>query len=160
MGGISFSGRTNLGEMRVNTVVAVFRDPQTVEAVASAPPIVRLFLEEAGFGVKVAQDRHDSMSQPIEDPEMRRVLVKQLSSALGNKAMKKALGRVAHETTFNVHEFIASVVEKKSPRASSDQAYDGPVADDLDDLADNSKVRPRSARQVRQKAAQLRARPA
>jgi len=159
IGGVSISGRTNLGKMRTNEVVAVFRDKSTAEAVMAAPPIIRLFLEEAGFGVKVAQTRQADGSVPHHDPNMRRLLVKQLSEALSNRAMKKALGRVANESAFNVHEFIAKVVEKEHEVGEPDLVHHCEVAADLDDLAETSKVKPRRPSQLRTKSSHRRARP-
>lgn len=159
VGGVSMSGRITLGQMRTNTVVAVFRDQETADALATAPPIVRLFLEEAGFGVKVAQSHQNDGRVARQDPEMRRILVRQLSAALSNRAMKKALGRVARESAFNIHAFIAKVVEKDLSKGEPDLEHHAEVASDLDDLAESSKVKPRRPSQLRTKSAHRRVRP-
>ncbi len=146
---VSSAGRTKLGQLRTNAVGAVFQDQETVDAVAIAPPIVRLFLEEAGFGVKETRATDCDKDQSATDPVKRRVLVHQLSSVLANRAMKKALGRVANKGEFNIHDFIAFVVAKDAPVEQAE----------LTDLAPENKVKPRRPSQVRKSGGRRRARP-
>ena len=143
------SHRTTHDPLRHNTVLAVFRDQRTIDAVAAAPPIVRLFLEEAGFGVKVPRTKDATNAASRVDPVKRRVLVRQLTATLSNRAMKKALGRVAKVGEFVVHDFIASVVAKEVPEAN--------VA--VDDDAPRDKVMPRRPIEVRKSGARRRVRP-
>jgi hypothetical protein len=149
---VSNNARTNLGALRTNHVIAVFRDSGTVEAVMQAPPIIRLFLQEAGFGLKVAPDCQFGTGDHSEDPRMRHLLVDQLSTALANRAMKKALARVAHESSFNVHDFIASVVAKdpSDPKIETDI--------EMPDVKSDMKVKPRRPT-VKPKSTRRRVRP-
>lgn len=149
-GNLATTHPTSFGSVRENGVLAVFRDQRTIDAVAAAPPIVRLFLEEAGFGVKAPCSKDDTNVASRVDPAKRRVLVRQLTSTLSNRAMKKALGRVANKGEFNVHDFIASVVSKEVPEAD--------VAPDED--APRDKVMPRRPGEVRKAGARRRVRPA
>jgi hypothetical protein len=148
-GNVSSSDNKNFGQPRENGVLAVFRNQRTVDAVASAPPIVRLFLEEAGFGVKAPYKNDCAKTASRPDPVKRRVLVRQLTTVLSNRAMKKALGRVAQEGDFNVHDFIASVVAQETPEARAQMDDDAPV----------DKVMPRRPIEVRKTGARRRVRP-
>lgn len=113
---------TNQGQARSNKVVAFFRDPTTKEAVTSAPPIVRLFLEEAGFELSHSNaGKHDSEDVP-SDYVLRRTLAAQLTAALSNRALKKALARAAHQTEFDVAAFISAVVSKETPEPQPQNA--------------------------------------
>lgn len=96
------------GKLEANHIVATFRDSRTIEAIMAAPPIIRLFLEEAGFELKCASQR--GLRRP-KDPQMKQLLVEQLADLLSNRAMKKALSRAAHESDFDLHAFIAFVTD-------------------------------------------------
>ena len=106
---------TNQGQARSNKVVAFFRDPTTKEVVTSAPPIVRLFLEEAGFELSHSDEEHHGSDDVPSDAVLRRTLAAQLTAALSNRALKKALARAAHQTEFDVAAFISAVVAKETP---------------------------------------------
>ncbi|EBA12144.1 hypothetical protein [Roseobacter sp. CCS2] len=137
-------GMTSQGHARSNTVVAFFRDPKTTNVVTSAPPIVRLFLEEAGFELSDAEQWDAENVSSESDDHLRRALAIQLTAALSNRALKKALARAADESEFDVAAFIAAVVSKQSPR------------DGLEDAAPQCTVTPRRPSQLR---AQRRANP-
>ncbi len=147
-GNVSPSHSTTRGLLGENAVLAVFRDQITIDAVTAAPPIVRLFLEEAGFGVKAPRSKDNAASRV--DPVKRRIVVRQLTTTLSNRAMKKALGRVANKGEFNVHDFIASVVAQKAPEEN--------VATNVN--APKEKVLPRRPIEVRKVGARRRVRPA
>lgn len=148
-GNVSTFYPSGCGQIREKAVLAVFRDQKTIDAVASAPPIVRLFLQEAGFGVKTLHCNDSAHSASRGDPAKRRILVRQLTSTLSNRAMKKALGRVANVGEFIVHDFIASVVSTERPEANVGR----------DDRAPRGKVMPRRPVEVRKTGARRRVRP-
>lgn len=130
-------------------VLAVFRDQKTIDAVASAPPIVRLFLEEAGFGIKnECASAYDEGALTI-DPDVRAVLVKQLSTTLSNRAMKKALARTVDQSIFNFHDFISYVVANQKCGATTG----------LRDVSDETKVQPRRPDQIASNGVRRRVRP-
>lgn len=109
------SGMTSQGQARSKSVVALFRDKQTADAVTASPPIVRLFLEEAGFELSQAEIEDSDEAHEATDEDMRRALVEQLSAALSNRALKKALARAADESEFDIAAFVAAVVSKDAP---------------------------------------------
>ncbi|MEL7180528.1 MAG: hypothetical protein AAFN63_11920 [Pseudomonadota bacterium] len=135
---------TNHGQARSNTVVAFFRDPETNNVVTSAPPIVRLFLEEAGFELSDTEQLEADNAPAQSDDDLRRALATQLTAALSNRALKKALARAADQSEFDVAAFIAAVVSKK------------PQHGGLEDAAPHCTVIPRRPSQLR---AQRRANP-
>jgi len=139
------SGMTCQGQSRSKSVVALFRDKQTADAVTAAPPIVRLFLEEAGFELSAADINGTKDDDGGSDAEMRRALVEQLSAALSNRALKKALARAADESEFDVAAFIAAVVSKEQPT--------------YDEAAPSAPVTPRRPFELRGKGIKSRARP-
>jgi hypothetical protein len=136
-------------------VVAAFKDPRTIEAVSNAPPIVRLFLEEAGFGLKSVSSVKGACGRDDAAANMRKALVGQLSAALSNRAMKKALGRAAHESAFNINAFIATVI--------SDDAHgfdDAPEQDAaFKPTTHGARVTPRRPGDLRRKGVKSRTRP-
>jgi len=136
---------TNHGQARSNTVVAFFRDPHTADAVTSAPPIVRLFLEEAGFELSDGELGKSDAGSVTSDGELRRALAAQLTAALSNRALKKALLRAADESEFDVAEFISAVVSKNAPQ--------------MDGSASQAPVIPRRPSQLRASGIKSRARP-
>ncbi|MCK0095434.1 hypothetical protein MWU60_07610 [Yoonia sp. F2084L] len=140
---------TNQGEVRSNAVVAVFRDQETADAVTSSPPIVRLFLEEAGFGLTPATIENAEDYVPPADMSMRRTLVEQVTLALSNRALKKALARAAKDSEFDVAAFIAAVVSKEPSDAASKS----------EEFKRKSPVMPRRPYQLRGKGIKSRMRP-
>ncbi len=140
-------GITSQGHARSNKVVAFFRDPTTTDAVTSAPPIVRLFLEEAGFELSDAEVTQDEDAEAPCDKVLRRALAAQLTAALSNRALKKALARAAQETEFDVAAFIAAVVSKNAPDVQPEGA------------AHQCKITPRSPSQLRKASCRNRERP-
>ncbi len=120
---VSASGAPTQGHARLNKIVALFRDQKTVDALTTAPPIVRLFLEEAGFGMKAAREKPCEKQTGVYDPVMRRTLIGQLSAALENRAMKKALSRAANDSAFNIHDLIAEVVGKDPKAVSKNRTH-------------------------------------
>lgn len=136
-------------KLRAHSVLAVFRDQKTLNAVAAAPPIVRLFLEEAGFGDRDERSCEFSPQALTYDPDVRRILVRQLTGALSNRAMKKALARTVDKCQFNFHDFIAFVI-------SDDQRG---AAAGLRQFTNDSKVSPRRPDQIASTGARRRARP-
>lgn len=133
-----------------NHIVATFRDSRTIEAIMAAPPIVRLFLEEAGFGLKCAPN---CAAKRRDDPQMRQLLVEQLSEALSNRAMKKALSRSAHQSDFDLHEFVAFVAGRdpvETPRR---------IVANMTDAPSGVKVMPRRPSELALKPTRRRARP-
>jgi len=99
-----------LGEVRSNSVLALFRDQKTADAVTSSPPIIRLFLEEIGFGLSVAGGDLRRNATGVNAPDMRRTLKAQLQVALANRALKKALVKASRDSAFDVGAFISWVV--------------------------------------------------
>jgi hypothetical protein len=145
----SASGKKSSGKSQGKAVLAVFRDKKTIEAVAVAPPIVRLFLEEAGFCAKDENSEQYSDQALTTDPDVRRVLVKQLTASLSNRAMKKALARTVDNGQFNFHDFIAYIIADDQRGAAAG----------LSQFSDDSKVNPRRPNQVKTTGARRRARP-
>jgi hypothetical protein len=145
----SASGRKGSEKLLGKAVFAVFRDQKTIDAVAVAPPIVRLFLEEAGFsGKDEASVLYAKQALPT-DPDVRRILVKQLTSSLSNRAMKKALARTVKQSLFNFHDFIAYIIANDQRGAASG----------LSQFSDDPKVNPRRPNQINNTGARRRARP-
>lgn len=140
---------TNQGDVRSNGVVAVFRDQETADAVTSSPPIVRLFLEEAGFGLTPAAIENTEDDVLPADMNMRRRLVEQVTLALSNRALKKALARAAKDSEFDVAAFIAAVVSKEPSSA----------ANKTEEFKCQSPVMPRRPYQLRGKGIKSRMRP-
>ncbi len=140
-------GLTSQGQARSNTVVAFFRDPHTTDVVTAAPPIVRLFLEEAGFELSESDCCANGGKSADSDDELRRALASQLTAALSNRALKKALARAADESEFDVAAFISAVVSKDAP------------CDHPKDAAPRSPVIPRRPNQLRASGMNGRARP-
>lgn len=138
---------TSQGQARSNTVVAFFRDPHTADVVTSAPPIVRLFLEEAGFELSEAELQKSEAEAAESDSHLRRALAAQLTAALSNRALKKALMRAADESEFDVAAFISAVVSKNAPQAVPE------------DAAQQCTVIPRRPSQLRARGIKSRARP-
>jgi hypothetical protein len=130
-------------------VLAVFRDQKTIDAVAVAPPIVRLFLEEAGFGTKNECATDCAEGALTRDPDVRAVLVKQLSATLSNRAMKKALARTVDQSIFNFHDFISFVVANENCG----------TATTLREVGEDTKVQPRRPNQIVNNGVRRRARP-
>lgn len=151
----SVNGQTSQGHARQNKVVARFRHKQTSDAVASAPPIVRLFLEEAGFAPKLA-DMNDLEADSASDEEhMQRALVEQLTIALSNRALKKALGRIAKDSSFDVRAFISTVVS----HGSKDESIAPEPECELPEYRSAETVMPRRPSQLRGRGLKSRARP-
>lgn len=144
----SKKGLTSQGQARSNAVVAYFRDPHTTDVVTAAPPIVRLFLEEAGFELSDAQHWEADRKTTETDGELRRTLAAQLTTALSNRALKKALARAASESEFDVAAFISAVVSKEPAQSKSADAIQP------------CKVIPRRPNQLRSYGCKSRARPA
>lgn len=140
-------GITSQGHARSNKVVAFFRDPTTTDVVTSAPPIVRLFLEEAGFELSDAEIAKIADADAPCDKVLRRGLAAQLTAALSNRALKKALARAAPQTEFDVAAFIAAVVSKNAPDLQPEGA------------APQSKITPRSPSELRKASCRNRERP-
>lgn len=145
----AIKGLTSQGQARSNTVVAYFRDSHTTDVVTSAPPIVRLFLEEAGFELSDAEHWEGSGEASASDDDLRRALAEQLTAALSNRALKKALARAVDESEFDVAAFISAVVSKKT----------SPEEDHLNDAARQCAVIPRRPSQLRAASGRSSARP-
>ncbi|MEJ8562906.1 hypothetical protein QTO30_17930 [Yoonia sp. GPGPB17] len=101
-------------------------------------------MEEAGFELSDADQLDADTVVEQSDDDLRRALASQLTAALSNRALKKALARAADESEFDVAAFIAAVVSKQSPQG------------DLADAAPQCPVTPRRPSQLR---AQRRANP-
>lgn len=143
----SNKGLTSQGQARTNTVVAFFRDPHTTDVVTSAPPIVRLFLEEAGFELSDAEQWKAESETSESDGALRRALAAQLTAALSNRALKKALARAADESEFDVAAFISAVVSKEPAQSTPEGA------------TQHCRVTPRRPSQLRALGTKSRARP-
>ncbi len=141
-------GLTSQGQARSNKVVAFFRDPHTADVVTAAPPIVRLFLEEAGFELSDAEHWEADQQTRESDNQLRRALAVQLTAALSNRALKKALARAADESEFDVAAFISAVVSKEPLQTSSE------------DAAPQCTIIPRRPSQLRSRGLKSRWRPA
>lgn len=151
----SVSGQTSQGHVRQNTVVARFSHKKTSDAVASAPPIVRLFLEEAGFAPKLADMNDLEADTATDDERLKRALVEQLTIALSNRALKKALGRIARDSAFDVRAFIATVVSN----GSKDESVAPEPECELPEYQRTEKVMPRRPNQLRGRGLKGRVRP-
>jgi hypothetical protein len=145
----SASGKKNAEQLRGKAVLAVFRDQKTMDAATVAPPIVRLFLNEAGFCGKDEGSDQYSKQALTTDPDVRRILVKQLTASLSNRAMKKVLVRTVEQSLFNFRDFIAYVIANDQLGAASG----------LSQFPDDTKVSPRRPNQIYNTGARRRARP-
>lgn len=152
---VSFNGQTSQGPVRANKVVARFRYKKTSDAVTAAPPIVRLFLEEAGFAPKIADIDDLGEDDAVANDDMRRLLVEQLTMALSNRALKKGLGRVAKESSFDVRAFIGAVVSN----GTKDETVAELQACEVPDYSKTEKVMPRRPSQLKGNGLKRRARP-
>ncbi len=172
-------GLTSQGMARTNKVVALFHDQKTLDAVTESPAIIRLFLEEAGFGLAIANSYDAEDRQTLATMEMRRTLVEQLTGALSNRALKKALARAAKKSQFDVATFISYVVTGKikpreaevtppkepifnplrRPKAQMCSEPDVVADDDTDDFEPDDKVMPRRPKDLRGKGIKSRLRP-
>ncbi|MDX8348506.1 hypothetical protein SLH49_10955 [Cognatiyoonia sp. IB215446] len=141
-------GLTLDGQRRTDAIIALFKDQETADAVTASPPVVRLFLEETGFGFGTADNVAQSGYVPVTDDARRQDLVSQLTQTLSNRALKKALSRVARHSAFDVVAFIASVM------APGD---DNQVGDDH--IIPTAKVTPRRPGELRCKGIKSRMRP-
>lgn len=117
-GGDGKRERGKFQPVKPHEVVALFNDQETVDAVTAAPPIVRLFLEEAGFGLQVAPPEEAERPPALEVLGMRRKISDQLTMALSNRALKRALQRAAEVSDFDIAAFIASVVSSNPDKKS------------------------------------------
>ena len=113
-------GLTQEGQTRSDDVIALFRDQETADAVTAAPSVVRLFLEETGFGFATSDKGERAGFTPANDEDARRDLVEQLTETLSNRALKKALSRVAKQSNFDVKAFITAVISAGSPDKQCD----------------------------------------
>lgn len=120
-------GNTSQGPVQAHEVEAFFCDQKTVDAITGAPPIVRLFLEESGFGLTIAKIDEENRPPALAALAMRRTLSDQLTMALSNRALKRALIRAAKVSEFNVADFIASVVSRNPDK----QALEITVSDEF-----------------------------
>ncbi|MEO1640625.1 MAG: hypothetical protein AAFU41_15395 [Pseudomonadota bacterium] len=118
----------NLGQVRANEVFAIFCDPETTAAVTSSPPIVRLFLEEVGFGLSTTRQGMHQKGGALVSIEMRQTLIAQLKSALANRALKKALVKASKESKFDVGAFISSIVDGKGEETGATATCDASVS--------------------------------
>ena len=98
-------------------MVVVFRDQQTTDAVTASPAVVRLFLEETGFGFSTPTGTAPSAYICANNDDMRRSLKKRIAKALSNQALERALDRVATTSAFDVRAFIISIVKGKAAAA-------------------------------------------
>lgn len=142
-------GLTVDGQKRSESIIALFRNKETADAVTASPSIIRLFLEETGFGFATADAGAPSGYVPATDAAMRRGLVEQLTQTLSNRALKKALSRVARQSEFDVMAFISSVV-------SNTDAV-GPVSEEH--VIPQAAVTPRRPSELRGKGIKSRTRP-
>lgn len=101
-------------------MVVVFRDQQTADAVTASPAVVRLFLEETGFGFSTPTGTAPSGYVRANNDAMRRSLKRRISKALSNQALERALDRVSTSSAFDVRAFILSIVRGKT--AATQQA--------------------------------------
>ena len=147
------NGQGSHGAARDHKVVARFRHKRTSDAVTQAPPIVRLFLEEAGFAPKIADIDDLSVDDASSCDELKRALVEQLTHALSNRALKKGLGRVAKESNFDVRAFIGAGVSNGTKDEQFVHEHDVP------DYSANEKVMPRRPSQLKGHGIKRRGRP-
>ena len=101
------------GDIQDGDVIAVFRDQQTADAVTSAPAVVRLFLEETGFGFSVPTGTAPVGYVRANNAVAQRNLKKRIARALSNSALERALNRASNHSSFDVREFILSVVRAR-----------------------------------------------
>lgn len=106
-------------------VLATFRDSATAEAVATSPPIVRIFLEEAGFAF-AGNGQGPRVAPPSDAGEqLRQRLIAQVKGALANRALKKALIKASTESAFDISAFIGDLM---GPTAAEHRAETAPQA--------------------------------
>ncbi|WP_341366163.1 hypothetical protein [Yoonia sp. BS5-3] len=105
-------------------LIAIFRDQETADAVTSSPAVVRLFLEETGFGFSAPTGNPPAGYVRANNAVARRNLKSRIAKALSNNALERALDRAAADSSFDVRAFILSVVrvrkgiepQQKTPR--------------------------------------------
>lgn len=107
----SESGSTHRGQ---KIVFAYFRDKATAEAAATAPAIVRLFLEEVGVRFKPSQQYEIESISACQLVNLQRQFVQQITLSLSNKAMKRALVRAKANSAFDVMHFVRAAVQKQN----------------------------------------------
>lgn len=90
-------------------MIAVFRDQQTADAVTSSPAVVRLFLEETGFGFSTPTGTAPVGYVRANNAVAQRNLKDRIARALSNSALERALNRASDHSSFDVREFIISV---------------------------------------------------
>ena len=101
-------------------MVVVFRDQQTADAVTASPAVVRLFLEETGFGFSTPTGTVPSGYVRANNDSTLRNLKKRIARSLSNQALERALDRVSTSSAFDVRAFILSIVRGKT--AATQQA--------------------------------------
>lgn len=109
-------------------MVVVFRDQQTADAVTASPAVVRLFLEETGFGFSTPTGTAPSGYIRANNDNTLRNLKKRIAKTLSNQALERALDRVSSSSAFDVRAFILSIVRGKSTAAPQQAAAPTPQA--------------------------------
>lgn len=94
-------------------MVVVFRDQKTADAVTASPAIIRLFLEETGFGFSTQTGTVPDGYVRANNDDTKRNLKKRIAQALSNQALERALDRVATKSAFDVREFILTIIRGK-----------------------------------------------
>lgn len=154
-------GLTATGQIRSETMIALFRSQETADAVTAAPSVVRLFLEETGFGFTSSVSGAPAGYFPTNDGAIRDELIEQMTGALSNRALKKALIRAADHTSFNISSFINSVASTRIAAAASmdDAPKERPKRPKADAVKSGPRVVPRRPNQLRSKSLKSRLRP-
>ena len=92
---------------------ARFRYKETADAAAIAPPAVRLFLEDLGFGFTNHDSRAPAGCYDEKDDAVRLQLIEKMTQLLSNRALRKALDRAKGQGIFDVSAFMTCVVIAK-----------------------------------------------
>lgn len=93
-----------------------FRHAETADAAATAPPAIRLYLEELGFDFTPHESAMPAGQYDANDDTIRLQLIDKMNELSSNKALRKALTRAAGHATFDVAAFITCAVVAKPMR--------------------------------------------
>lgn len=109
-------------------MVVMFRDQETADAVTASPAIVRLFLEQTGFGFSTPTGKVPDGYVRANNEDTEHNLKKRIVQTLSNQALERALTQAATKSVFDVQEFLLTLVRGTqagtTPRRVSSAADD------------------------------------
>ena len=109
-----------------SATVALFRDPQTAEALRTAPPGLRDFFLQSGFGLNTYTSGVPRGRYPAKDEAARLAVIERLARNACRYALPRPGDGAEAGNVFRLHEFLAAL-----DQAEPIGARDAPVAHDL-----------------------------